>query len=219
MPATSRVVRGVAIGAAAIAYAVLAHLSNSRPGNGALGALLAIGPLWGVAVLFAWRARHRALALAACALVALAIPLAWRDLESHFAWVYLIQQAGSYAALAVLFGRSLGSGREPLCSRFAALVHGPLAPEIAHYTRRVTQAWTLFFVAVTLALVIVYAAAPLPVWSAFANFGTLPLVGLMFVVEYAVRRRALPNLPHRGLGETLRAVAGGWRPQATAPRG
>jgi uncharacterized membrane protein len=205
------------IGAAVIAYAVLAHLSNSRPGTGELGALLAIGPLWLAAVFLAWRARHRALALAGCALALLAIALSWRQLESHFAWVYLVQQAGSYVALAVLFGRTLAAGREPLCSRFAALVHGPLAPEVARYTRRVTQAWTLFFVGIVVALVVTFLALPLREWSAFANFATLPLVGVMFIVEYAVRRRALPNMAHRGLGATLRAVAGGWRPQVASP--
>jgi uncharacterized membrane protein len=219
MRAASRVARGVAIGAGAVAYAVLAHLSNSVPGNAALGALLAIAPLWLAALLLALRARRRTLPLLGCAFAALVIGVGWRDLEGHYSLVYLVQQAGTYAALALVFGRTLADGREPLCAHFAALVHGPLAPEVARYTRRVTQAWTVFFAVMAAALLVLFVAVPLPAWSAFANFCTLPLVGAMFAAEYAVRRRVLPNLEHRGLGVTLRAVfAGGGRPSVAAPR-
>ena len=206
MPGASRVARGVAIGAGAIAYAVLAHLTNSSPGHEALGALLAAGPVWIAAAVLAWRSDHRLPLLAACALVAALVYARWPDLEAHFAWLYLAQQAGTYAVLAVTFGRTLGAGRTPLCSRFAAIVHGPLAPPVAAYTRSVTLAWTLFFAAVAVALVLLYFLAPRPLWSAFANFGTVILIALMFAAEYLVRRRLLPDMRHDGLLTTLRAV-------------
>lgn len=218
MRAASRVVRGVALGAAAIAYAVLAHISNSRPGTEALGAVLAIGPIWLACALLAWRSATRLLALAACALIPLLVWARWHELESHFALLYLVQQAGAYGVLAVTFGRTLGAGRIPLCARFAAVVHGPLSPEVAAYTRSVTVAWTVFFVVVSLALLVLFVAVPLPVWSAFANFCTPALVVLMFAAEYLVRRRALPHMQHQGILATLRAVAAGtFHPSVATP--
>jgi uncharacterized membrane protein len=38
----------------------------------------------------------------------------------------------------------------------------------------------------------------------FVNFIALPLVALMFVVEYAVRRRTLPETDRRGILATVR---------------
>ena len=45
---------------------------------------------------------------------------------------------------------------------------------------------------------------PLRIWSLFANFCVLPVIGLMFVAEYAVRRRVLPQVPRRGILAAVR---------------
>lgn len=209
MRAAPRIARGLAVGAGMIVYAVLAHFSNSVPGHEALGAVLAIGPLWVAAAVLAWRSTYRAPALLACGIAALVVAVCWHDLEAHFAWFYLAQQAGTYGLLGVAFGQSLGAGRVPLCTRFAAIIDGTVTPAVARYTRGVTVLWTLFFAALTAALLLTYLLAPLAVWSAFANFCTAPLVALMFVAEYLVRRRMLPQLRHRGLLATVRAVSSG----------
>jgi uncharacterized membrane protein len=201
-------VRAITIAVAVIAYAVLAHLSNATAGNESLGAVLAIAPLWFAAVVLAWRSSRRWLGLVACALAVLLAYAAWDDLRSHFAWLYLLQQAGAYGLLGVSFGRSLGQHRVPLCTRFATLVHGPLSLSAARYTRSVTVAWTIFFAAMSSALLIVYVAAPLAVWSLFANFCAAPLVALMFVGEYLVRQRVLPDMPHASILDTVRAASG-----------
>jgi uncharacterized membrane protein len=207
--AASRIASGLAVGAGVIVYAALAHLSNAAPGNQALGAMLAIGPLWFVAVILAWRSTYRVPALLACGVAALLVDVYWRDLEAHFAWFYLLQQAGTYGLLGVSFGRSLVGRRVPLCTRFAAIIDGAVPPAVARYTRSVTIAWTLFFAALTTALIVIYLLAPLAVWSVFANFCTTPIVALMFVAEYLVRRRVLPQLPHRGVLATVQAVSSG----------
>jgi uncharacterized membrane protein len=57
--------------------------------------------------------------------------------------------------------------------------------------------------------------APLTVWSAFANFGVLPLVAAMFVGEYLVRGRAVPDAPHASLLDGVHAfLASSAGPQA-----
>jgi uncharacterized membrane protein len=40
---------------------------------------------------------------------------------------------------------------------------------------------------------------PFEVWSVFTNLLTLPLIVLMFIIEYGVRVRVLPNEQHNAL--------------------
>ena len=75
----------------------------------------------------------------------------------------------------------------------------------AIYTRQVTLAWTLFFATMALVSSLLFFLASLTLWSVFSNFLTLPLVALMFIAEYAVRRRVLSELPEMRLLDTLRA--------------
>jgi uncharacterized membrane protein len=52
---------------------------------------------------------------------------------------------------------------------------------------------------------LLFAFAPLRVWSAFVNFCSLPLMLLMFAAEYVVRRHTLPQVQRSsGLIDTLR---------------
>ncbi|MGH8253054.1 MAG: hypothetical protein ACRES2_03375 [Steroidobacteraceae bacterium] len=192
-----------------VAYAILSHYSNAVPGHEDLGAVLAIAPVWIAAAILAWRARHRSLGLLACALAALLAFAEWRNLRSHFTWLYLIQQVGAYGLLGLSFGRSLAEGHMPLCTRFATLAHGSLSADAVRYTRNVTLAWTIFFCAMSAAVLIVYVTAPLPAWSVFANFCTAPLVGLMFIGEYLVRLRVLPDMQHASILGTVRAAMRG----------
>ena len=104
-----------------------------------------------------------------------------------------------------MFGRTLGPGREPLCTQFAAMVHGRLEARVTRYTRQVTLAWTLFFVATALVSTALFACASIVTWSTFANYLALPLVGLMFVAEYACRRVALPDMEPSSIMDAVRA--------------
>jgi uncharacterized membrane protein len=80
-----------------------------------------------------------------------------------------------------------------------------LSPEAQRYTRAVTAAWTIFFVCISLLSVLLYAFAPLRLWSIFSNFLTLPLAALMFVGEYLLRQRLLPSMHRITLADTARA--------------
>ena len=211
--------RGLGVAALALGYAILAHLSNLHPEAHALGVALALAPLLGASLVVLWRAGHR-LAAACAALLALLVLLRWWPLlAAHFPWLYLVQQAGFYALLGVMFGRSLAAGREPLCTRWATMVHGSLSPPLVRYTRQVTAAWTLFFAAITLAHVALFLLAPLQVWSLFANFFCLPLVAAMFIGEYLVRGQLLPGVDHATLLDGLRAFLGSSSAPDAARRG
>jgi uncharacterized membrane protein len=79
-----------------------------------------------------------------------------------------------------------------------------LSPLELRYTRSVTVAWVIFFLLNLAATVLLYRFAPLRIWSLFVNFCSLPLILLMFVAEYLVRRRVLPQVQRSGLIATLR---------------
>jgi uncharacterized membrane protein len=218
-PRTRAWLRGLGAAAVAVAYAILAHVSNSNPGASALGVALSVGPLLAFALALAWRCGYRRSTAALGALAVLAGYRYWPVLAEHYPWVYLAQQAGVYALLGLMFGRSLAGGRVPLCSHWAALIHWPLTPELARYTRSVTAAWTLFFALMTTALVVLFLLAPLPVWSAFANFVAFPLVVAMFGVEYAARIWLLPDMRHAGILAGVRAFLGHMSDTPAARRG
>jgi uncharacterized membrane protein len=131
------------------------------------------------------------------------------------------------AALAWLFAHTLLGGRMPLVERMVRLLHEPEPvddPEVLAYARSVTRAWAALLagnalLSLLLALMAVpvglLSAAgidppwPVPVrwWSAFANLGCYALVALMFVIEYAVRRRRFPWQPYRNLFDFLGRAA------------
>lgn len=187
--------RWIAVAALAASYAFLAHRTMATTDTG-LGAPLALAPLAAVALSLAWHSTRRAAmmiaVLAACGVLA----LQWKAIEHHFGAIYWIEHAGTELLLAIAFARTLAEGREPMCSHFARLVHGPLTPALGRYTRRITFAWAAFFAAMSAASTLIFLAAPLRTWSMFANFLTAPLIALMFAAEYIVRRRALPDLEH-----------------------
>jgi uncharacterized membrane protein len=187
-----------------IAYAGLSHYNNSVAETHDLGVGLALGPVLTVGLLLVWRWTHLGVAVLAAVAAAGLLRHYWPVLEKNFPLVYLLQEGGFYSLMAASFGRSLLGRRVALCTQLADKVHGPLTPQELLYTRRVTAAWTLFFLSITAATLGFFLFAPLRIWSLFANFCVLPLIGLMFVAEYAVRRRVLPHAPHRGILAAVR---------------
>jgi uncharacterized membrane protein len=188
-----RIMRGLGIAALVIGYPLLAHYTNESAHSGSLGALVAIAPVVLLALVQAWRSSLRFGMLAVLALLCVALWAGWPALEQHFELVYWLQDVGMLLILFMTFGRTLIAGRQPLCTRFAEALHAPLTPQHELYARQVTVAWTLFFAAMALTSTLLFFLAPLASWSVFANLLTLPLVALMFIAEYLVRRWVLPD--------------------------
>jgi len=200
-----RVLRWLGIAALVIGYPLLAHYTNRSAHSGNLGALVAIAPVVLIALALAWRSRRRFIMPGVLVLVCIALWAGWPALMSHYGLVYWLQHAGIQLILLMTFGRTLIAGRQPLCTRFAMAVHAPLTPQHEIYARQVTIAWTLFFLAMALASTLLFFLAPLATWSFFANFLTLPLVALMFIAEYWVRRWVLPDMRHSRILDAVRA--------------
>ena len=188
-----------------LGYAVASHLAAATATPDLLGALVAIVPLLGLALVMAWRSPQRVLMLALF-LAACAVLYAVSDwLVGHYNWVFLLQHAGMYGLLCAAFGRTLQGGKTPMISHFAGIVHGALSPALARYTRSATWAWTVYFGGIATLSLILFWLAPVPVWSAFANLLGIPLLVLMFVGEYAVRCYVLPAADRAGPLEAIRA--------------
>ena len=116
-------------------------------------------------------------------------PVFWPVFQKHYEWADLTQQVGAYALVAVSFGRSLYGGRVPVCTQIANSLRGVLDPAEIAYTRRATLAWTVFYAVLTASILALYFVAPLRVWSLFVNFATFALIGLMALVDHALRWR------------------------------
>jgi uncharacterized membrane protein len=144
-----------------------------------------------------FKAGHLKLGLLSVATMAVLVALFWNVLLHRQDWIYLMQNVGMQILLAWVFGRTLIPPQEALITQIARRIHGTeFTPAIAAYTRQATWAWVLFFVAMALISVLLFAAAPLGVWSFFVNVLYLLLLVLMFVLEYAARRYCLRNTEH-----------------------
>ena len=191
--------------AAIAAYAGLSHYSNSVAGGRDLGTALALTPIAVVATILAWRTAPPAVAALLSACLAGLIVGLWPLLRQNYPLITLVQDSSVYGLLGFSFGRSLLPGRVALCTQLADKEHGPLSAHEVRYTRQVTAAWTLFFFVIAAVSILLFVAVPLRMWSLFVNFCVLPLVGAMFIAEYQIRRRILPEVKRTGLLATLRA--------------
>lgn len=196
--------RFLAGAAAALAYALGSHLLMTHAQDAPATIAFVLGPLAMVGLASLWRARQRVLALAAfVGALVLAQRVAGGGVPGR--WLYLAQHAGVHLALAAWFGGTLRAGAEPLVSALARRVHGGLTPALAAYTRNVTRAWTLYFVAMAAASVALFLAGDFAAWSLLANLLTPVLTAAMFVAEYLVRYRLHPEFERVGLAQAVRA--------------
>jgi len=193
----------VVAAAAGFAWPVLSHAaalaghSDWMPAITAGTAIVILGALAVGSGRGAWRM------LAVGAMVA--IVLAWQF--APLLLVYL-PPAAINLALCIYFGSTLAGGREPRISGYARRLHGePLSPEHQRYTRRLTWIWTLFFLASIAIEIVLAAAAPIEVWSAFSNLGSYVLVALLFVGEHVWRRLKFPNQRQVPMHALLKLIA------------
>ncbi len=190
------------------AWAVVAHLASAGVGPASLRVLAATAPLLAAAALLLWRAplpRLPAWGVFGALLALLAA--GWNWLGSHLAWLFYLQHLGIHLSLAAWFGSSLLPGHEPVVSAMARLLapSGVLTPRNQRYTRGVTLAWALFLLGSALVSTLLFAWAPVAVWSVYANLLTGPLLAAFFGLEMLVRRCALPPEERPSLADVLRA--------------
>ena len=212
-----RAVRWIVIAAGCIGYPVLAHYSAATSAATtfpSLGVAVSLAPSLAILLWLTWRSTMRPVMVLLCVVVGALLWGSWGMLERNFSWVYFLQHVGTNVMLAAVFGGTLARDRQALCTRFAEMVHGSLSPEEVRYSRQVTLAWTLFFLAISLVSSALFFFVSIEAWSVFANFLTLPLVMLMFVVEYGIRLR---KLPHQKKHSIMDGVLAYWKTPAARP--
>lgn len=196
-----------AIALAGAAYLAFSHLLTIAEHPNLWMLALGVTPLVAMAVIAAWHSRMRWLSLSLLALLGLAVVLNLEKLRDHLPWVYFMQHAGAMSLLAITFGSTLGSEpADAFCSRIARLMlPTPVDPAYMRYTWKVTLVWTVYFSLTAILSVLLFFWGPIAVWSVFANLLTPVLIGLLFVVEYLVRVRLLPERAHFSIAQTIRA--------------
>lgn len=92
------------------------------------------------------------------------------------------------AFMLALFGSSLLHGM-PMAERLARLRDPELPPRAVRYTRRVTEAWCLFFLVNGLIASSLTLWAPLSWWTLYNGLIAYIAMGLLFVIEWLIRQR------------------------------
>lgn len=188
-----------------IAWALFAHYASAEEGNSDVAAALAGASMLAVVALLLWRVRNRCWLVVGTLATTAVLVGCWRFLRGNVALLYYLQHVGANLALAVLFGRSLFGNGDPLVTHFARLAHyGVLTDAQLRYTRRVTVAWTVFFVTTAALSTALFVFSTPTAWSVFANLLGLPLLGLMFAGEYLFRHRLLPPADCTSIADTIR---------------
>lgn len=191
--------------AGVVAYQVLVFRMIVDHPDGWFGEGLMVAPLLVVAGCVLGRSRRGRLLLVAFGVFGAAGFLLWRTVGASAALFYPVPYLTVYLVLLWVFGRTLQQGRQPLVTRLATHVHGELPAEIARYTRQVTWAWCVFFIAMAVTSAALFLLEPLPVWSVFNNLLNLPLVVAMYLGEYAWRLWRFPNFSHASIATVVRA--------------
>jgi uncharacterized membrane protein len=206
---------GLAV-ALVVAYALTSHFALILPGGKTIAAVLAVGIPAVIAVgwifqwVFKWLANKSGkpmhlifrIALASCIAVIPIVTflfLTWPLMLANADAVYFAQHVGTNGLLAWVFGQTLSQGATPLIVTFAKMVHPVLPKEIEIYARKVTVAWTWFFILTCGISIILYVAAPLAAWSSFAILFQWPSVALFFIGEYILRKKLFKKFDHATL--------------------
>lgn len=200
-------VRNLLLASIGLAYLGVGYVATTVPHPPLITVLIGFVPLGAAALAAAWKSRARVplllLTLACMLLMAVFV----NQLRDHVAWVYFVQHAGAMTLLGLTFGATLGGRHgEALCSRIATVViRSPLDDRYLRYTWRVTLAWTIYFATSAVLSVLLFFFGPITAWSVLANVLTPITLGLMFVAEYFIRRRVLPDGPEVSIAATITA--------------
>jgi uncharacterized membrane protein len=111
--------------------------------------------------------------------------------------VLLVLPSFSQFGFAGVFLSSLRA--TPLVEQFARIQKPDLRPEEIRYCRRVTIVWGVVLCATGVTGLALAAWASVGVWAGFTGIGSYVIVGLVFAIEYTVRRILFPqNVSKRG---------------------
>ena len=192
-----------------LGYVFGSHWLMTRPGDSPWNVVGVLAPMLLAIALGAWRAGQHGLGALAALLVAGLCAQAVFGVQVSTQWLYLAQHVGVHLFLAVGFGSTLRAGQTSLITTMAARVHQNFTPAMALYTRKVTLAWTLYFVAMAVLSVALYRFASFEAWARFANLLTPLAVASMFGAEYLLRYHWHPEFERTSVADAIRSYLHG----------
>lgn len=205
-PIGAQVGRVAATVAVLVTWAVASHLGSAGLLGADWAAVVAVLPLAIAAIVLLWQWRGAGVCVMGLGVMVTLLVVLWPLLKSNAPLLYYLEHVGSLLALAVLFGRSLfGAGDALITGMARAIYGGTLSERKQRYTRQATVAWTAFFVINALVSTVLFALAPVRIWSIHAHLLMGPLVALMFLGEHLVRLRMLPPHERPNLTDVVRA--------------
>lgn len=189
---------------AGVTYACVSHWMMLYHAAEPWAIVVLLGPLWLTALGLAG-SRFGKAGLAAASLIGVGLfALVMLGEAGDTNRLYVLQHVGINVLLCGWFGGSLRAGQLSLIGQFAERVH-PLSPAMVRYTAQVTFVWALYFAAMVLASIVVYARFSFAAWSVLANLLTPLLVGALFLGEYLLRYRLHPEFERTRLVDAVRA--------------
>ncbi len=209
----TRALRSLALAAFMGAWAIAAYFGSTGRGSPDFNTAVGVFPFVAAIAMLLGRLRHPLQLAAAGLLLAGALAWGWPSLRQNVTLLYFTEHLGTNLMLGTVFGKTLIGPGEPLITRFARIVHdGVLSERKLRHTRQATLGWTLFFIVNAVLSAVLYALAPLTVWSFYATLLTAPLIGLMFLAEHLWRMRVLPAEERPSIVDAIRV----WRRHTTA---
>jgi uncharacterized membrane protein len=210
--------RVVAITAFSAVYVLGSFWLMTQAKGSAWSVVGVLAPMLVLLAVGSWRAGNRWLgAVAGTSVVGLCLQaLAGWQIPAPV--LYLAQHVGIHFFLALGFGGTLKQGQTPLITVLATRVHGGhITSDMVVYTRKVTVAWTVFFLVMMLLSVVLFALAPFDWWALFANFLSPVAAALMFMGEFLLRYHWHPEFKRTTVAEAIRSYMHTGEEQGRAP--
>jgi len=197
--------RIVAIALLSVGYLALSQWLMMSAPDSPWNAAALLAPMLAAAAAGAWAAGQRVRSVLALAGIAALCLQAVLGVLVPAPLLYLGQHVGINLGLAWWFASGLRGGHEALITRMASLVHRHMPPAMVAYTRNVTRAWVVYFIAMSTVSLLVFALARFETWAWFANFATPLALAAMFGGERLLRYRLHPDFERSSVTDAIRA--------------
>lgn len=193
-----------------IAYPVLLVLSSFSFAPAALKVLLLIAP---VAILLnIWITQlsnprlRLTLRVCVCLAVVSVCVLLFRLRHENLQWLIVLQESGVLLVMAGVFGITLLTPGDALCTRFIRFAHASPSAQLLRYSRQITVAWALFFLFAATGSLVLYFFLPTHIWALYNSFG-IPICAIgFFCVENFSQRFFLTREERRTPVEVWKAI-------------
>jgi uncharacterized membrane protein len=187
----------VVVACALVLYPLLMYVSESRLGVQwmAIGVIAVCLLRLAVSLLKAAPAEARAvvgareLLLICCGAIALALVSLWRGSSSAMLYYPVLVNA----VMLIVFAGSLVSP-PTVVERIARLRHKDLPNQAIPYLRRVTAAWSVFFIANGAIALYTATISSFETWALYNGLIAYLLIGAMFAGELLIRTRVMRGL-------------------------